>query len=102
MLWLSLTRSTSSSRSNDVLWSSDRNSATEALVGVAVDYCDTRVNLLCRDINETAGWFSEDCNALIRRATQVTPRPHGMNAVIFCCLNALPPLASKDLFAGVG
>jgi len=43
-----------SSRSTDVLWSSDRNSATEALVGVAVGYRDTLGNLLCRDINETA------------------------------------------------
>ena len=55
-----------SRRSNDVLWSSDRNSATEALVGVALGYCDTLVNLLCRDINETANCFGEECNALIR------------------------------------
>jgi len=55
-----------SSRSTDVLWSSDRNSTTEALVGVAVGYRDTLVNLLRRNINETARWFGEECNALIR------------------------------------
>ena len=61
---------TASSRSTNVLWSSDRDSVTEALVGVAVGYCDTLVDLLRRDINETARRFSEDCNALIRRATE--------------------------------
>ena len=45
------------SRSIDVLWSSDRNSATEALVGVPLGYRDTLVNLLRRDINETARRF---------------------------------------------
>jgi len=52
----------SSSRCTDVLWGSDRNSATKALIGVAVGYRDTLVNLLCRAINETARY----CNALIR------------------------------------
>ena len=58
---------TASGRFTDVLWSSDRNSATEALIGVAVGYRDTLVNLLCRDINETANCFGEECNALIHR-----------------------------------
>ena len=44
--------------------------ATKALIGVALGYCDTLVNLLCRDINETARCFGEDCNALIRRVTE--------------------------------
>lgn len=55
-----------SRRSTDVLWSSDRNAATKALVGVALGYCDTLVDLLRRDINETARWFGEECSALIR------------------------------------
>ena len=59
-----------SRRSTDVLWSSDRNAVTKALVGVAVGYCDTLVDLLRRDINETARCFGEECNALIRRATE--------------------------------
>ncbi len=59
-----------SSRSLDVLWSLDRNAATKALAGVALGYRDTLVDLLCRDINETARWFGEECNALIRRATE--------------------------------
>ena len=46
-----------SSRSTDVLWSSNRNAVTKALVGVAVGYCDTLVDLLRRDIIETARWF---------------------------------------------
>jgi hypothetical protein len=50
---------TASRRSTDVLWSSDRNAVTKALVGVAVGYCDTPVNLLRRDINETASSFGE-------------------------------------------
>jgi len=62
-----------SRRSTDVLWSSDRNAVTKALVGVAVGYCDTLVDLLRRDIDETARCFAEDCNALIRRATAL---PH--------------------------
>jgi len=57
---------TASSRSTDVLWSSDRNFATEALVGVALGYCDIFVNLLCHHINEKARCFGEECNALIR------------------------------------
>ena len=64
-----------SRRSTDVLWSSDRNAITKALAGVAVGYRDTLVDLLRRDINETARCFGEDCNALIRRTTQATPRP---------------------------
>jgi len=44
---------TTSRRSTDVLWSGDRNTATEALVGVAPGYRHTLVNLLHRDINET-------------------------------------------------
>jgi hypothetical protein len=57
---------TASRRSTDVLWSSNRNAVTKALVGVAVGYCDTLVDLLRRDINETARCFGEECNALIR------------------------------------
>ena len=53
--------------STDVLWSSDRNAVTKALVGVAVGYCDTLVAMLRRDIIETANCFGEECNALIRR-----------------------------------
>jgi len=56
-----------SSRFTDVLWSSDRNAVSKALVGVAVGYCDTLVDLLRRDINETASRFGEECNTLIRR-----------------------------------
>jgi hypothetical protein len=48
---------TASSRSPDVCWSSDRNAAPKALPGVALGYCDTLINLLCRDINETASRF---------------------------------------------
>ena len=63
---------TASSRSPDVLWSSDRNAATKALAGVALGYRDTLVNLLCRDFNETASSFSEECNALIRSDVRYT------------------------------
>jgi hypothetical protein len=52
---------TASSRFTDVLWSSDRNAATKAFVGVAPGDGDTLVNLLCRDINETARSFGEEC-----------------------------------------
>jgi hypothetical protein len=55
-----------SRRSIDVLWSSDRNAVTKALVGVAVGYCDTLVDLLRRNINETAKCFGEECNTLSR------------------------------------
>jgi len=58
---------TASSRSPDVLWSSDRNAATKALAGVPLGYRDTLVNLLCRDINETASRFGDACSKLIRR-----------------------------------
>jgi len=51
--------STASRRSTDVLRSSDRNAAPKALVGVAFGHCDTFVNLLCRDINETASSFRD-------------------------------------------
>ena len=57
---------TASSRCTHVCWSSDRNAATEALVGLALGYRDTLVDLLRRDINETARCFGEECNALIR------------------------------------
>src|SRR6266478_2502914 len=50
-----------SSRSPDVLWSTDRNAATKALAGVGLGYRDTLVNLLCRDINETASSFGDAC-----------------------------------------
>jgi hypothetical protein len=56
-----------SRHSTHVLWSGDRNAVTKALVGVAVGYCDTLDDLLCSDINETARWFGQKCNALIRR-----------------------------------
>ena len=55
---------TASSRSLDVLWSIDRNAATKALAGVALGYRDTLVNLLCRDINETASRFGHACSEL--------------------------------------
>ena len=48
-----------SCRSTDVLWSSDRNAVTKALIGVALGYCDTLVDLLRRDINETASSFGD-------------------------------------------
>src|SRR2546427_13278128 len=75
---------TASSRSPDVLWSSDRNAATKALAGVALGYRDTLVNLLCRDINETASRFGHACSELIRllrnaklfRITFVSDRSH--------------------------
>jgi len=54
-------------RCTHVCWSGVRNAATEALAGVTVGYCDTLINLLCRDINETASRFGEECNTLIRR-----------------------------------
>ena len=55
---------TVSRRSTDVPWSSDRNSATQVLVGVAVGYSDTFVNLLRRDINETARRVGEEYNGV--------------------------------------
>jgi hypothetical protein len=55
-----------SRRSTDVLRSSDRNAVTKALVGVAVGYRDPLINLLCRNINETANSFGEECNTLKR------------------------------------
>ena len=55
-----------SSRSPDVLWSSDRNAASQAIGGTGVGYCDTLINLLCRDINETASRFGHACIELIR------------------------------------
>ncbi len=58
---------TASSRSLDVLWSIDRNAATKALAGVALGYRDTLVNLLCRDIDETASSFGDACIKLSRR-----------------------------------
>jgi hypothetical protein len=56
-----------SRRSTDVLWSSDWNAPIEALGGIAPGYRDTHVNLLCRDINETASRFGDACSKLIRR-----------------------------------
>ena len=61
-----------SSRSADVLWGSDRNAAAEVLVGVAVGDRYTLVNLLCRDINETARWFGEECIVTINTAVNMT------------------------------
>ena len=58
---------TASSRSPDVLWSSDRNAVIKALAGVALGYRDTLINLLCRDINETSSRFGDACGKLIRR-----------------------------------
>ena len=58
---------TASSRSPDVLWSSDRNASTKALAGVAPGYRDIFINLLCGDINETASRFGDACSKLIRR-----------------------------------
>jgi hypothetical protein len=58
---------TASSRSPDVLWGSDRNAANKALAGIALGYRDILVNLLCRDINETASRFGDACSKLIRR-----------------------------------
>ena len=49
----------SSSCCTDVLWSSDRNAAVKALVGIAFGYRDTFVSLLCRDIVETVSTISE-------------------------------------------
>jgi hypothetical protein len=56
---------TASSHSPDVLWSNDRNAATKAVVGIAPGYRDTLVNLLCRDINETASRFRHACSELV-------------------------------------
>ena len=61
-----------SRRSTDVLWSSDRNAVTKAHVGVAVGYCDTLVDLLRRNINETAKCFGEECNTLSRPNVRYT------------------------------
>ena len=58
---------TASSRSPDVLWSSDRNAATKVVGGTGVGYRDTFINLLCRHINETASRFGDACSKLIRR-----------------------------------
>jgi hypothetical protein len=44
---------TASSHFTDVCWSSVRNAAPETLAGITVGYCETLINLLCRDINET-------------------------------------------------
>ena len=55
------------SRSPDVLWGSDRNSATKAIAGVAFGCRDTPVNLLCGDINDTASPFDDAGSELIRR-----------------------------------
>src|SRR6266700_44206 len=78
-----------SSRSTDVLWSSDRNAATKALAGVALGYRDTLVNLLCRDINETASSFGGACivttnrtanmsEKIVRLKTTVTNQDHAV------------------------
>src|SRR6266702_4763452 len=79
---------TASSRSLDVLWSMDRNASTKALDGVAVGYRDTLVNLLCRDINETASSFGGACivttnrranmrsEEIVRLKTTVTDQDH--------------------------
>ena len=79
---------TASSRFSDVLWSSDRNAATKALAGVALGYRDTLVNLLCRDINETASSFGGACivmtnrranmrsEEIVRLKTRVTDQDH--------------------------
>ncbi len=63
---------TASSRSLDVLWSIDRNVATKALAGVALGYRDTLVNLLCRDINETASSFGDACIVTTNRTLNMS------------------------------
>src|SRR5258706_2382648 len=78
---------TASRRSLDVLWSIDRNAATKALAGVAHGYRDALVNLLCRDINETASSFGDACvvttnrranmsEEIVRLKTTVTDQDH--------------------------
>ncbi len=78
---------TASSRSLDVRWSINRNAATKALAGVALGYRDTLVNLLCRDINETANSFGGACvvttnrtanmsEEIVRLKTLVTDQDH--------------------------
>ena len=78
---------TASSRSLDVRWSINRNAATKALAGVAFGYRDTLVNLLCRDINETASSFGDACvvttnrtvnmsEEIVRLKTTVTDQDH--------------------------
>ena len=78
---------TASSRSLDVLWSIDRNAATNALARVALGYRDTLVNLLCSDINETASSFGDACvvttnrtvnmsEEIVRLKTTVTDQDH--------------------------
>src|SRR6266480_5371658 len=63
---------TASSRSPDVLWSSGRNAATRAFAGVAVGYRDTAINLLCRDINETASSFGDACVVTTKRTSNMS------------------------------
>jgi hypothetical protein len=58
---------TASSRFTDVCWRSVRNTAPEALADITVGYCDILINLLCRNINETARRFGDACSELIRR-----------------------------------
>jgi|SRR6266436_143195 len=60
-----------SSRSLDVLGSIDRNAATKALDGVALGYRDTFINLLCRDINETANGFGDVCVVTTNRTVNM-------------------------------
>src|SRR5437879_10234622 len=60
------------SRSLDVLWSIDRNAATKALAGIALGYRDTLVNLLCRDINETASRFGDACIVMTNRRANMS------------------------------
>src|SRR5712672_886821 len=62
---------TASSRSLDVLWSIDRNAATKALAGVALGYRDTLINLLCRDINETASRFGDASIVMTNRSEEI-------------------------------
>ena len=63
-----------SSSSPDVRWGSDRNTAAEVLVGVAVGDRYTLVNLLCRDINEAARCFGEECIVTTNTAVNMTER----------------------------
>ena len=60
------------SRFSDVCWSRVRNAATKALAGVAVGYRDTLINLLCRDINEAARCFGEECIVTTNTAVNMT------------------------------
>src|SRR5881628_782410 len=61
-----------SSRSPDVLWSSDRNAATKALARVTLGYRDTLINLLCRDINETPSRFGDACVVTTNRTANMS------------------------------